>query len=129
MFLCILQVRTGSQYYFYMETQTALAIPDEDNCMVIYNSSQNPEYLQQCISTCLGIPHHNVRAITRRVGGGFGGKASRNVTVNIRSPCDLMPYFYKFLQQVTNRPNFSLNKVCYFYVCSWQRHVQLLHIS
>ncbi|KAF5727550.1 abscisic-aldehyde oxidase-like [Tripterygium wilfordii] len=24
----------GSQYYFYMETQTALAIPDEDNCMV-----------------------------------------------------------------------------------------------
>ncbi|KAK1281653.1 Indole-3-acetaldehyde oxidase [Acorus calamus] len=25
-------ITLGSQYYFYMETQTALAVPDEDNC-------------------------------------------------------------------------------------------------
>lgn len=75
------EVKMGSQYYFYMETQTALAIPDEDNCMVVYNSSQSPSTVQESVSTCLGIPHHNVRVITRRVGGGFGGKAFRNVTV------------------------------------------------
>ena len=74
-------MKTGSQYYFYMETHTALAIPDEDDCMVVYSSSQYPEFLQQSISTCLGIPTHNVRVITRRVGGGFGGKVFRNVTV------------------------------------------------
>lgn len=75
------EVKTGSQYFFYMETQTALAIPDEDNCMVVYNSCQSPSLVQESVSACLGIPHHNVRVITRRVGGGFGGKAFRNVTV------------------------------------------------
>ncbi|PIM97317.1 Aldehyde oxidase, partial [Handroanthus impetiginosus] len=34
------EIKLGSQYYFYMETQTALAIPDEDNCMVVYSSIQ-----------------------------------------------------------------------------------------
>ncbi|EFJ19456.1 hypothetical protein SELMODRAFT_419183 [Selaginella moellendorffii] len=34
------EVRTGSQYYFYMEPQTALVVPDEDNCLV--------QFLQKC---------------------------------------------------------------------------------
>lgn len=65
-----------------METQTALAIPDEDNCMVVYSSTQNPEYAQIVIAKCLGIPEHNVRVITRRVGGGFGGKAMKSIPVS-----------------------------------------------
>ncbi|VAH30488.1 unnamed protein product [Triticum turgidum subsp. durum] len=75
------EVKLNSQYYFYMETQTALAIPDEDNCMVVYSSSQCPEAAQNNIATCLGLPCHNVRVITRRVGGGFGGKAVRSLPV------------------------------------------------
>ncbi|RLM87155.1 putative aldehyde oxidase 3 [Panicum miliaceum] len=75
------EVRLNSQYYFYMETQTALAIPDEDNCMVVYSSSQCPETTQNVIAKCLGLPFHNVRVITRRVGGGFGGKAVRSLPV------------------------------------------------
>ncbi|KAL2510966.1 Benzaldehyde dehydrogenase (NAD(+)) [Abeliophyllum distichum] len=71
------KIELGSQYYFYMETQTALAIPDEDNCMVVYSSIQCPEFAHSVIARCLGIPEHNVRVITRRVGGGFGGKASK----------------------------------------------------
>ncbi|KAL2665610.1 hypothetical protein AAZV13_02G232500 [Glycine max] len=67
----------GSQYYFYMETQAALAVPDEDNCIVVYISSQSPEYVHSNVARCLGIPENNVRVITRRVGGGFGGKALR----------------------------------------------------
>lgn len=66
-----------------METQTALAIPDEDNCMVVYTSSQCPEYAQNVIASCLGVPEHNIRVITRRVGGGFGGKAVRAMPVSI----------------------------------------------
>lgn len=79
----ILQTRLGSQYYFYMETQTALAVPDEDNCMVVYASSQSPEYAGSVIASCLGVPEHNIRVITRRVGGGFGGKAVRAMPVSI----------------------------------------------
>ena len=33
----------GSQYYFYMETQTALAVPEEDGCIVLYGSLQCPD--------------------------------------------------------------------------------------
>lgn len=66
-----------------METQTALAIPDEDNTMVVYSSSQGAELTQSIIAKCLGIPFSNVRAITRRVGGGFGGKALRSQHVRI----------------------------------------------
>ncbi|KAF8690686.1 hypothetical protein HU200_041061 [Digitaria exilis] len=75
------KVKLASQYYFYMETQTALAIPDEDNNMVVYSSSQYPELAQTVIAKCLGIPLANVRVITRRVGGGFGGKAYRSFPV------------------------------------------------
>ncbi|GFP91165.1 abscisic-aldehyde oxidase [Phtheirospermum japonicum] len=75
------EIKLGSQHYFYMETQTALAVPDEDNCMVVYSSTQNPEYAHIVIARCLGIPEHNVRVITRRVGGGFGGKAMKAIPI------------------------------------------------
>ncbi|XP_058105796.1 indole-3-acetaldehyde oxidase-like isoform X2 [Magnolia sinica] len=84
------KIELGSQYYFYMETQTALAIPDEDNCIVVYSSTQCPENAQVVISKCLGIPHHNVRVITRRVGGGFGGKGRRSLPV--ATACALAAY-------------------------------------
>ncbi|KAK4482767.1 hypothetical protein RD792_009935 [Penstemon davidsonii] len=75
------KIKLGSQYYFYMETQTALAVPDEDNCMVVYSSSQCPEFANRVIARCLGFPEHNVRVITRRVGGGFGGKGLKSMPV------------------------------------------------
>jgi len=67
-----------------METQSALAIPDEDNCMLVYSASQCPEFVHSTIARCLGVPEHNVRVVTRRVGGGFGGKAVRSMHVRIQ---------------------------------------------
>ncbi|KAJ7562480.1 hypothetical protein O6H91_03G070700 [Diphasiastrum complanatum] len=87
------EVRTGSQYFFYLENQTALAIPDEDDCLVVYSACQGPEYLQSALSLCLGIPMHNIRVITRRVGGGFGGKALRSMLV--ATACGLAAYKLK----------------------------------
>uniref|UniRef100_J3MK08 aldehyde oxidase n=1 Tax=Oryza brachyantha TaxID=4533 RepID=J3MK08_ORYBR len=75
------EVKLASQYYFYMETQTALAIPDEDKTITVYSSSQFPELAQNVISKCLGIPFNSVRVITRRAGGGFGGKAVRSLHI------------------------------------------------
>ncbi|CAN7060692.1 unnamed protein product [Brassica rapa subsp. trilocularis] len=79
--ILLAEFRLGSQYFFYMEPQTALALPDEDNCVKVFSSSQAPEYVHSVIATCLGIPEHNVRVITRRVGGGFGGKAIKSMPV------------------------------------------------
>ncbi|KAK1434885.1 hypothetical protein QVD17_00639 [Tagetes erecta] len=84
------EIQLPSQYYFYMETQTALAVPDEDNCIVVYSSIQVPEYAQSVIARCLNIPEHNVRVITRRVGGGFGGKALKAMPV--ATACALAAY-------------------------------------
>ncbi|KAK9175347.1 hypothetical protein WN944_027353 [Citrus x changshan-huyou] len=84
------EIKLGSQYYFYMETQTALAVPDEDNCMVVYSSTQCPENVHATISRCLGIPQHNVRVITRRLGGGFGGKFFKSMPV--ATACALAAY-------------------------------------
>ncbi|XP_052202899.1 abscisic-aldehyde oxidase-like isoform X2 [Diospyros lotus] len=75
------EIKLGSQYHFYMETQSALAIPDEDNCMLVYSASQCPEFVHSTIARCLGVPEHNVRVVTRRVGGAFGGKATRSMHV------------------------------------------------
>lgn len=77
-----MQLRLESQYFFYMETQTALALPDEDKYLVVYSSTQASEYTQAVIATCLGIPENNVRVITRRLGGGFGGKAIKSMPVS-----------------------------------------------
>ncbi|KAJ1696193.1 hypothetical protein LUZ63_004705 [Rhynchospora breviuscula] len=84
------EVKLGSQYYFYMETQVALAIPDEDNCITVYSSSQFPEFTQTVIARCLGIPFYKVRIITRRTGGGFGGKSYRSIP--LATACALAAY-------------------------------------
>ncbi|XP_010521612.1 PREDICTED: abscisic-aldehyde oxidase-like isoform X2 [Tarenaya hassleriana] len=73
--------RLGSQYFFYIEPQAALALPDEDNCVEVYTASQAPQYTHTVIANCLGIQEHNVRVITRRVGGGFGGKTTKSTPV------------------------------------------------
>lgn len=66
-----------------MEPQTSLAVPDEDNTMVVYASTQFPEYTHSVIARCLGVPEHNISVKTRRAGGGFGGKAIRSMPVSI----------------------------------------------
>eukprot|EP00252_Welwitschia_mirabilis_P005228 TRINITY_DN1571_c0_g1_i1.p1 TRINITY_DN1571_c0_g1~~TRINITY_DN1571_c0_g1_i1.p1 ORF type:complete len:1281 (+),score=269.60 TRINITY_DN1571_c0_g1_i1:1241-5083(+) len=87
------EVKIGSQYYFYLETQTAIAIPDEDQCMTVYSSIQNPSVLQGTMAKCLGISENKIRIITRRVGGGFGGKAFRAKPVAVA--CALAAYKLK----------------------------------
>ncbi|MCD7449394.1 aryl-alcohol oxidase 2 [Datura stramonium] len=84
------ELRLPSEYYFYMEPQTTLAVPDEDKSMVVYASTQFPEYTNSVIARCLGVPEHNIRVITRRAGGGFGGKAIRNMPVS--TACALAAY-------------------------------------
>lgn len=39
---------TPSQLHFYMETQNAVAWPDEDGCVVVHSSCQGCDYVQVC---------------------------------------------------------------------------------
>ncbi|KAL3677013.1 hypothetical protein R1sor_026961 [Riccia sorocarpa] len=83
----------GGQYYFYMETQTTLAIPDEDDCITVYSSTQSPEPLQLALAAALGVPLHNVRVITRRLGGAFGGKNTKSQMIAVA--CALAAFVLK----------------------------------
>ena len=67
----------GAQEHFYLEGQAALALPQEDNEMVVHSSTQHPTEVQHKVAEALGEPFHNVRVEVRRMGGGFGGKESQ----------------------------------------------------
>ncbi|MFT4941675.1 MAG: xanthine dehydrogenase large subunit [Paraglaciecola sp.] len=91
----------GGQEHMYLEGQISMAIPEVEDRMVVYSSSQHPSEVQKLIAEVLGIKLHKVVVDMRRMGGGFGGKetqaaqwaclaaifASRNrVAVKLRLP-------------------------------------------
>ncbi len=64
----------GGQDHFYLESQAALAQPGEHDQLVVHSSTQNPSEVQHVIAHLLGIPINKVVVVTKRMGGGFGGK-------------------------------------------------------
>ena len=67
----------GGQEHFYLESQAALASPQENGDMLINSSTQHPTEIQHKVAEALGMPMHGVRVEARRMGGGFGGKESQ----------------------------------------------------
>lgn len=72
----------GGQEHFYFETNASLAVPGEDDEMVIYASTQNPSKTQMKVAGCLHIPASRVVCRVKRMGGGFGGKETRSLYVS-----------------------------------------------
>ena len=70
-------VAIGGQEHFYLEGQSALALPQEGGDMVVHSSSQHPTEIQHKVAHALGLPMNAVRVEVRRMGGGFGGKESQ----------------------------------------------------
>ena len=68
---------TGGQEHWYLETQSALAVPGEEQEMKIYSSTQHPSETQAIISEVLGINRNEVEVEVRRMGGAFGGKETQ----------------------------------------------------
>ena len=66
----------GGQEHFYLEGQIAAAIPQDDG-MHILASTQHPTEIQHKVAHALHLNMADVRAETRRMGGGFGGKESQ----------------------------------------------------
>lgn len=65
---------TNGQEHLYIETQGAYALPQENNSIKVYSSTQAPTAVQRAISRELGLPMHQVEVEVNRLGGGFGGK-------------------------------------------------------
>ncbi|GEA07757.1 xanthine dehydrogenase molybdopterin binding subunit [Alteromonas sp. KUL42] len=67
----------GGQEHMYLEGQVSLAIPDEEDRMKIYTSSQHPSEVQKLVAEVLNVKLHRVMVDMRRMGGGFGGKETQ----------------------------------------------------
>ncbi len=70
-------VKTGGQEHWYLETQSALAVPGEDLEMKVFSSTQHPSETQAIVAEVLGISRNEVEVEVRRMGGAFGGKETQ----------------------------------------------------
>jgi len=71
------QLEIGGQEHYYLETQIAYAIPQDNGEWLIHSSTQHPGEVQHWVAHALDLPMHAVRVVCRRMGGGFGGKETQ----------------------------------------------------
>lgn len=67
----------GGQDHFYLEGQIAMAVPGEDEDVVLHVSTQHPSEVQHMVAHVLGVASNAVVVNVRRMGGGFGGKETQ----------------------------------------------------
>jgi xanthine dehydrogenase large subunit len=67
----------GGQEHFYLETQAALALPDDGDALLVHSSTQHPTETQEIVARVLGIAKHQVSVQCTRMGGAFGGKETQ----------------------------------------------------
>ena len=70
---------TQAQYHAYMEPVAAIAEVDPEGKVTVWSSTQSVFRTQANISECLGISRAKVRALSPRIGGGFGAKSEPTV--------------------------------------------------
>ncbi|MBK9141102.1 MAG: xanthine dehydrogenase molybdopterin binding subunit [Candidatus Melainabacteria bacterium] len=64
----------GGADHFYLESQACIVYPGERDQLTIHSSTQAPSEVQHVAAHLLGLKQNQVVVITRRMGGGFGGK-------------------------------------------------------
>ncbi|XP_072372292.1 xanthine dehydrogenase-like isoform X2 [Scyliorhinus torazame] len=70
------EVRAGEQYHFHMETQICRCVPTEDG-LDLQASSQWLDFAQQAVAGAVGVPVKDINITAKRLGGAYGGKATR----------------------------------------------------
>ncbi len=63
--------------HFYLESQAALAYPQDNGGVEVHSSSQHPTEVQHVVAHALGLEYKDVSCIVKRMGGAFGGKESQ----------------------------------------------------
>jgi xanthine dehydrogenase large subunit len=75
------RLELGGQDQFYLEGHIAMAIPQEDDGLLVYSSTQHPDEVQHLVTKAIGREAKDVVCICRRMGGAFGGKESQAATI------------------------------------------------
>jgi xanthine dehydrogenase large subunit len=65
---------SGSQEHIYLETQGAVAIPQEGDLIKIFSATQNPTAVQRIAANVLNLSQNKIECDVLRLGGAFGGK-------------------------------------------------------
>lgn len=74
------EFRVAGQEHFYLESNSTLVIPTEDKKgFDIFSSTQAVTKTQMYCASATGSMANRVTVKTKRLGGGFGGKETRNV--------------------------------------------------
>ncbi|XP_060077182.1 xanthine dehydrogenase/oxidase-like [Ylistrum balloti] len=74
---------TGAQEHLYMEPHSSLVIPrKEQNELDIITSTQGVTQLQEDVAKFLGLDSNRISSRVKRVGGGFGGKATDSIVTS-----------------------------------------------
>ncbi|HLX07854.1 MAG TPA: molybdopterin cofactor-binding domain-containing protein [Thermoanaerobaculia bacterium] len=58
-----------------MEQHAAVAVPEDDDRITVYSSTQTPHYVHRALARVLELPPARIRVIACSNGGGFGGKS------------------------------------------------------
>ncbi|HRC87137.1 MAG TPA: molybdopterin-dependent oxidoreductase, partial [Thermoanaerobaculia bacterium] len=53
----------------------SVAVPEDDDRLTLYSSTQTPHYLHRALAKVLGLPGSRIRVVGTPNGGGFGGKS------------------------------------------------------
>ncbi|MBL7554820.1 MAG: molybdopterin-dependent oxidoreductase [Bdellovibrionaceae bacterium] len=88
-------IEIAGQEHFYLESQASIAYPKEDGQIEVHSSSQHPTEVQHLIAEALGLRHHQVVCVVKRMGGAFGGKESQAAPFAV---------FASLVAQKLNRP-------------------------
>ena len=91
------ECRVGGQDHFYLETHACIAVPKGEDEIEIIATAQGVACVQKCVSQVLGVPRNKIVCKIKRIGmcvswvlheqvliskchigGGFGGKETRN---------------------------------------------------
>lgn len=71
--------KTTWQEHGFMEPECAVAMPEGDDGILVYTTSQSVYDVQRECAIMLGVPAEKVHARAPLVGGGFGGKEDMSV--------------------------------------------------
>ncbi|QQP50707.1 Xanthine dehydrogenase [Caligus rogercresseyi] len=74
---------TGAQEHFYLEPNVGIATHEEEGEIKLYTTTQNPTETQACVAYVLGLPMSKIHCVVKRLGGGFGGKETRNIPLSV----------------------------------------------
>jgi xanthine dehydrogenase large subunit len=75
------RITIGGQDQFYLEGHISMCVPQEDDGLLVYSSTQHPDEVQHLVANATNRAAKDIVCICRRMGGAFGGKESQAATI------------------------------------------------